>query len=483
MAERVTRQYIEVLGQGVANNRVTRQYVEVLGQGVSNVRVTRQYVEVLGAANIIEKVISDSLTFSEIAYQNIKRETISENLVFTERLPIWFNEHVTESFSFSDTPSPVHFGVAIDDLSFDEILVDTAIYHDFDPTSDSLLFLEIIDGFNSTQPSIVESLILAETIIVRGPISVNVFDYLNTTENIYLPIINVSIDDTLTLNDSGGLAIPITVIDTLTLQEGYSRLRYSASTTLTFSEIASAGKGFNFSESLTINSVVTCRGVFKRTVIDTLNIGYAVTYFLDAICLTKTYSPFIGESNIINQPIPPISAPPIIQGLPANTRFILSYPAIGIVTNSVMLRAPEMDNRDRLAFNRINRETRGGKLSVFADPIWPKVNTLILTFTGLDDLEINNFQQFTGDYLGKEIRLTDWFGRDWIGVITKPNNPASHNGKRDGSLDFEFEGVLVGGVVPGNTLNMGEIIVSVVIRRPQSSDNLVFYETAAYILN
>jgi hypothetical protein len=40
-------------------------------------------------------------------------------------------------------------------------------------------------------------------------------------------------------------------------------------------------------------------------------------------------------------------------------------------------------NKDRLQFNRISRETRGGTVVVLADPIWPKIETQAITITGL----------------------------------------------------------------------------------------------------
>ena len=59
------------------------------------------------------------------------------------------------------------------------------------------------------------------------------------------------------------------------------------------------------------------------------------------------------------------------------------YPATGTATDTLVLRAPEFGNKDRLQFNRISRETRGGTLIVYADPMWPKTQTLVLTFSAL----------------------------------------------------------------------------------------------------
>ena len=85
--------------------------------------------------------------------------------------------------------------------------------------------------------------------------------------------------------------------------------------------------------------------------------------------------------------------------------FQLFYPAEGVVTDSVTLRAPNLGNKDRLSFNRILRETRGGTLIVFADPIWPKIQTLVLTFSGLRSVQAQQLLAFLETHLGEEIGL------------------------------------------------------------------------------
>ena len=58
-------------------------------------------------------------------------------------------------------------------------------------------------------------------------------------------------------------------------------------------------------------------------------------------------------------------------------------------------------NKDRLQFNRISRETRGGTLIVYADPIWPKVQTQVLTFTALTRVQAARTAGFPGGSLGR----------------------------------------------------------------------------------
>ena len=100
---------------------------------------------------------------------------------------------------------------------------------------------------------------------------------------------------------------------------------------------------------------------------------------------------------ILDGPLAGITAP-----------FQLLYPAVGPATDSVTLRAPNLGNKDRLSFNRVLRETRGGTLVVYADPIWPKIQTLVLSFSGLSGDEAQALIAFFNDHLGLEIGLLDW---------------------------------------------------------------------------
>ncbi len=120
----------------------------------------------------------------------------------------------------------------------------------------------------------------------------------------------------------------------------------------------------------------------------------------------------------------------------------LRYPATGGATDTVTLRAPSFGNKDRLSFNRITRETRGGTLVVYADPIWPKIQTLALSISGLTAAEKDELLAFMEDTLGLEIGLTDWEGRYWTGVIVAPDQPAVQDDRETFTATFEFEGEL-----------------------------------------
>jgi hypothetical protein len=171
-----------------------------------------------------------------------------------------------------------------------------------------------------------------------------------------------------------------------------------------------------------------------------LGLAQAATYSIVSRGSLQNYTPFVGEG-ATGSPTPPsvTIGPPEHVALP----FRLFYPAEGVVTDSVILRAPNLGNKDRLSFNRILRETRGGTLIVFADPIWPKIQTLVLTFSGLRSIQTQQLLAFLDAHLGEEIGLLDWEGRAWKGIITSPTDPVVQDGRDSFSASMEFEGELV----------------------------------------
>ena len=166
--------------------------------------------------------------------------------------------------------------------------------------------------------------------------------------------------------------------------------------------------------------------------------GFAVDFSRQSIC---QYDPSIGANSDPDAPEPP---PTAIQGPVAGIQvpFQLVYPSTGTVTDSVSLRAPNLGNKDRLAFNRVLRETRGGTLIVFADRIWPKVQTLVLSFSGLYRVEAQALLEFLENHVGQEIGLIDWEHRYWRGVIITPDKPIVEDRFDSFSASFEFQGEL-----------------------------------------
>jgi hypothetical protein len=89
------------------------------------------------------------------------------------------------------------------------------------------------------------------------------------------------------------------------------------------------------------------------------------------------------------------------------------------------------------------RETRGGTLVVFADPIWPKIQSLVLNFSDLRSDQAQRLLAFLDAHLGEEVGVYDWEHRYWTGVIMTPADPVVQDGRDSFSASFEFEGELV----------------------------------------
>ena len=173
----------------------------------------------------------------------------------------------------------------------------------------------------------------------------------------------------------------------------------------------------------------------------TIGVRQAVAYTLIIGSSISQYSPFVGTNTDPTAPTPP---PVSIDGPMAGIQvpFQLVYPSVGIVTDSLSLKAPNLGNKDRLSFNRISRETRGGTVIVFADPDWPKIQTQVVQFSGLLRVEAQALLTFVDTHLGQEIGMIDWEHRFWKGIITVPDEPVIEDRFDSFTASFQFEGEL-----------------------------------------
>jgi hypothetical protein len=180
-----------------------------------------------------------------------------------------------------------------------------------------------------------------------------------------------------------------------------------------------------------VASVVVARAA--RTTQDSLTLSHALGFVHVQGAALQQYRPFIGEG--------PLAAPPAACPIPVSNigECRLCYP-VAHPTEFLTLRSPEFGNKDRLQFNRISRETRGGTLRVFADTIWPKVETRALTFRGLSRLQVQDYLTFLENHLGLEVGFVDWEGFYWKGVILNPSESTVQDSRDIYTVSFEFEG-------------------------------------------
>jgi hypothetical protein len=212
----------------------------------------------------------------------------------------------------------------------------------------------------------------------------------------------------------------------------------SASDTLILSQSVTVHQGVELVDELELSDEASANVVYSSLLgSDTIPLSDAVAYILegDELC---DYTLFVGGSSDPDAPTPPPTSYPAAGGTPG---FRLQYPASGLVTDELLLRSPNLGDKDRLSFSRINRETRGGTLIVYADPVWPKVETLALSFSGLSDTEAQDLLTFMEAHLGEDIKLIDWEDRAWTGVISEPQDPIVQDGRGcQFTASFEFQG-------------------------------------------
>jgi len=229
-------------------------------------------------------------------------------------------------------------------------------------------------------------------------------------------------------------------------EEAISQLNFSQSVTIDISEFAANTLSLSDASGRVIlraNPILTENSLQLYS-----TLGYSI---LKDNTLNE-FAPFVGTSTDPNAPVPPKWNQPTISETASGITFF--FPAIN-PTTSIHLRGPELDNTDRLSFHRVNRESRGGTLILYADPIWPKIAHLGFQFNGLNEAESQEFLDFCLLTLGKEIGFIDWENREWRGVIVSPQEPIVRD-KRYGlsaSVEIDAEMADIYTVVVSHTLS------------------------------
>jgi len=298
-------------------------------------------------------------------------------------------------------------------------------------------------GLGDIYAGVISPLALVHSVFILGPTYVEAKSGLHfvSDEWDHVGTVVCGATDTLVLLGTAGRTVSVSVTSTMSLSIIGER-SLSAGSVMTLSSIVSAGKAGEATSTLELVQEAAPGLVLNFDISDDLGVEQATTFYLDTTRrFDRQYYPFVGDG-ALTSPTPPsttLSGP--MEGITAP--FQLVYPAVGDVTDSVTLRAPNLGNKDRLGFQRINRETRGGTLVVFADPTWPKTQTLALTFSGMTQSEAQDYLDFISDHFGEEIGLIDWESRYWRGVVMTPSDPVTEDSANYFSFSFEFEGELV----------------------------------------
>ena len=203
-------------------------------------------------------------------------------------------------------------------------------------------------------------------------------------------------------------AIALTGQSTITFtQRAIFPIVLTATNTLVFGQSSSGNAGKSAESVIEFTQTVVANHWRSLTASNTINFqhGFSAIQFRNGIPVigvggcdaTKTYAPYSGGDTPIIRPVAP--------ALNRHSDVILFTPTGPIcnATSSITLRTPNFGDRDRNQYNRVNRESRGGSLTIFRDPKWPKIRTLVMDFSGLKDSEVDNILAFLGTRLGNRL--------------------------------------------------------------------------------
>jgi len=317
------------------------------------------------------------------------------------------------------------------------------IVNDRIPCGSTLNLVQLAQVANQRDPQ--HDLGLVQTVNVQAPIKPIVTQLLGITHHTSTPH-RAFVTQNLGIFDQLYTPLPTQHV-TSTLNFVQDSPIGNVDSTLNFSQSVAFSKSLTARNTINLTHEMSRIMIYNRTLTHNNAIGHALTWYSDTPCGRKQYTPFQGENTL---PLD-VSLPSDTLGDPQgeDSTFKLYKPYLGVHTNEVELRQPELDNRDRNAFSRVNQETRGGKLIVFSDPIWPKIRTLAITVVGLTEAQVDAYQAFALATVGQEIGLTDWEGRLWKGFIKNPNEQATQDGRERWTVTFEFEGEMLDVQQPG----------------------------------
>jgi hypothetical protein len=356
----------------------------------------------LAVAGIVARTAEDSISFSNtVSYTLVTTgpSKLTEDTLALINTASFFL--ISEAYQITDTM----------------LLVSTATTKGFGANTDMLALSDAADFRLGLPPA---GFFLTDTL--------GLFDSCNRGQ-VY------SIVDNLNLIDYGDSIIP--VFDTLVLTQ-----------TITFSYSQDVQDAISFAQTIVSESR------FGRPVFHTNILQQAVGYYVIGVgkCGKAKYSQFEGSGADSGIPSKPMSSNHIPVAFESMTGS--PYP--------VYIRAPEMDDKHRMSFDRVNRETLGGDLSVYRDSVWPVTQAMLFTIVGIKTTIFESLRTFMLATLGQEVLFHDWTGVAWRGIVTNPEETATED--RDGywTVAFEFEGETYDG--------------------PPSNHSLAFTDTASFTI-
>lgn len=209
------------------------------------------------------------------------------------------------------------------------------------------------------------------------------------------------------------------------------------------------------------NSVVEQTLAFTQTV----SIGGIVRNFslFDTIDFGKVHAAWLmSVSDCIYDPQPPRSIEfPIVP-----QSFIRLQDDLQAPVNTIDIRSANLGNIEEIELFRVFNTSRSRTYTSFRDPDWPQNRTLKIVSSENTQAESITFLAFLVATAGQKIRLIDWEGRHWLGIITNPSTAVQDLGSCRYQFNIDFIGELTEPNTTSqtynrsleHTLNSGQVI-------------------------
>jgi len=420
----------------------------------------------LGGPSTFNETVNHSLGITDSAIGRKDAQSIDHSLTLNQTA-VGAREisiSISHALSLTDTGRQTYSESISSTLVITDLLSYFNYVDDRKPVGHTLNLTQTVTTLSGLAVS--NTLNLVQTAVGKGPLHESINQWMALAQHTSTPY-HAFITDNLVLVSTG--YTPIYVVESITqnliLEQSIDP--FGVANTLNLTQTVLVGKGHVVTQTLNITDEMEMTGLWIRNVEQDLGIGHAMTWLEDTKCARKQYTPFQGENTIssVTAPRETLQDP---QGSTTD-RLSLYQPVTGVHTSEVILRAPELDNRDRNSYTRVNTETRGGRLIVYADPNWPKVRTLAITITGLTESQVDDLHTFLQATIGQLIGLTDWEGNLWSGFITNPNEVATQEGKQNWTVTLEMEGEKLEVEQPGSddgngmALNLSQTVTAVIV--------------------
>jgi hypothetical protein len=475
MAIEVSQHHLQVVAtpdQSSEELRVRRFYVEVLVSDVGGGTVHNEsansaisFVSTAAYSGDWSKSASSTINFVQAAIGSKDDQSVNHAISFAHSAVAVRDVPVVaaSAITFTSLGGRTLTVNAEHDLSLLSVPIEFNYVADRAPASNVLALVQTVTTLSGL--AVDQDLGLEQTLNIVFPIKPVVTQPMGITHHVSTPW-RVWVADVLGLSHSARVPlVPQSVTSTMNLTDESPIGRFDDP--ITFVQTVTYGFSVTAANTMNLTQNLSMIAIWNRVLTHGSFLGHALSWYEDTPCGRKQYTPFQGENTIpsdgtITDPSPSLQDP---QGDTGN--FSLYIPALGVKTDEVILRNPELDNRDRNAYTRVNNETRGGKLLVYSDPTWPKVRTLVVTIVGLTEANVDELHTFMSETAGQEIGLTDWEGRLWQGFITNPNEAATQDGRAMWTVTFEFEGEMLDVEQPagedGQGMNLSHSVTAVIV--------------------